>query len=193
MKTYSLIIFDLDGTLYCKDNLLIKTIDNRIKDFIINNTNELFDIIKFEKMYPNIVKALDILNIDRKIFCESIYSSIDYNAYLSKDIVLKKFLNSLQCKKVVVSLSPRYHIKSVLYALGVKNQFIEKYSIYDYDMSDKQDLYSKIIDEYSLDKDSVLVIGDSYENDIIPAIRLGTDYKYITRGIEEIYSYFGFK
>lgn len=51
--------------------------------------------------------------------------------------------------------------------------------------NNKKDTYIKIQEQYKATSQEILVVGDSYENDILPALELGYSVIYITDNNKE--------
>lgn len=164
-------VFDLDGTLYNVENKITKVIDEKIKNFLLEETKMSETEFKIlEKNKPDIIEALEYLKLSKKKYYKFVYDNIDYNKYFLKDLKLLNSLKSLKCKKIVCSNSPKKHIKKVLQLIGIKRQFNKVYSMQE--VINKKECYKKILKRYNITNKEMIVIGNDYNVDIKPANEL---------------------
>ena len=177
------IIFDCDGTLYCKNNLLLNLIDKRTDDFLYRHTVE--DTKMLEKSIPNILEALNCLSLKRDEFISFVYDGLKYEKYLNDDQELKKLLIQIAYSKFVVSLSPRKHLNLVMKQLDIISLFTEVFSICDTThLTEKKNIYISILEQYKLKAKDVICVGDSYDVDLIQAQQLGMTAFLINQGLD---------
>lgn len=177
---YSLLIFDLDGTIYDSDNPISKVINYKIKKYIMK-IGKLSDseYINLEKNVPDLMTALKKLKINKSQFYKTIYETIDYNKYFHKDFVLRNMLLNLKPIKIICTNSCKYHVKNVLFNLGINDLFYEIYCTDEF--PDKRKIYELVLKKYKILPEQICVIGDNYEVDLLPAKQLGFKTIYISR------------
>lgn len=164
------IISDLDGTLYPKTCSLTKQIDILANNFLIKHSGLSTDEIeKLEIKYPNILDALDHLNLSRDLYYKNVHGKLLYDDLLPANEI-KELLSKSEIQLFIVSLAPKFHIDKVLSILGL-SEFIKKsFSIPSELFSKKGICYKNIIDEYDLSVNNTWVTGDNYLLDIEPAL-----------------------
>lgn len=166
------IISDLDGTLYPKSNGLTCQIDNLADSFLSSATGmSKNELIRLEKIYPNILDALKVLQIPKKTYYTNVHNKLDYSV-LKPNTEMNNLLASMKLNLFVVSLSPAEHIKRVLSLLQLENLVTGAFSISQEISSNKGNCYKNILQKYNLSEDTVCVVGDNYLLDIEPAKRL---------------------
>lgn len=164
------IISDLDGTLYPKTCSLTKQIDVLANNFLIKYSGLSIDEIeKLEIKYPNILDALDYLNLSRDLYYKNVHGKLLYNDLLP-DNRIKDLLSELEVQLFIVSLAPKFHIDKVLSILGLSELIKQSFPIPSEPFSNKGMCYKNIVDKYNLSVDSTWVIGDNYLLDIEPAL-----------------------
>lgn len=178
------VIFDFDGTFFSGSvwsgwkNYLDMFIDKylngeeRFKQVVTNKTNG--------------VKMADIM-IKEKGTAEEFYNfqrDILYNIEANDLVVVKqKLINELskKCKLFIVSNSHYNYLIFHLEKFGIdKNCFTEiidnKFKTNDLT---KTEYYLNILRKYNLDPQTVLVVGDSFNSDILPALSLKLQVRLI--------------
>jgi radical SAM protein with 4Fe4S-binding SPASM domain len=176
MNEQSMCIFDLDGTLYPKNSMLTDKIRENVINRIAEKNNISFQkasskYFSLSTKYPNPYKGLASLGITPNEYQEA-FNSIDSSKYLSEDILLQSLLRLLSqnCCLKILTFSPKEYATSTLKALGVLDLFHDIICIdskYDFE---KKEFYEK---NTFNNLQNVFVIGDDYDNDILPAIKKG--------------------
>lgn len=186
MKNTQLIIFDLDGTII-QNPLFYKTVYSQ-------SLNELIEEMRGER-------GLEALSYYRKNFqgrgeLALFALTIPYSVWaekldnLSLDLIQqnKKLVNKIQqlpAKKVIYTGSPLKLTKRLLQRIGLKiSDFDEiiawkKSEEFPLKWTCSPFIFSSLAKRYRLQNDNVLVIGDSYQTDIFPALQAGIRAKQI--------------
>ena len=77
------IIFDLDGTLYPRNNKFFSFLEIKTQNYMMkmkpNLTLEKFE--KMEKNIPNLLDALKYLKLDKNKFYRDVYEDINYKKF----------------------------------------------------------------------------------------------------------------
>ena len=108
--TISVIVFDLDKTLYVNKKIS-QHIDLKIKKFIQGRVPEITDkkLQKLESEIPNVLDVIKYFGLDQRDFDNYVYRDTSYLNKLKPNENLVKMLASFNMKKYVVSLSPTTH------------------------------------------------------------------------------------
>lgn len=128
----TILCFDLDNTLYVNSDLN-DAILSKIKEYLLMHVKETeIDIIlnEFSLEHGSTLRGL-IKNkqVHPLSYLEYIHN-IDVENYLKKDRNLLSILNSIECKKVILTNSYRPYTNKVLQCLGIKSAFPDT-SIFD--------------------------------------------------------------
>ncbi len=168
------IISDLDGTFYPIDNLLTSQIDQSVETFLLSHASiNKEELRELEKSHPNVLDALGILNISREKFYKKVYSHLEYENCINKNPDLIYVLKNSNFNITIVSLSPRKHIERILEIMQL-SPFIKDICSLEHEQNTcKENVYSKIIKKMGLPAKDIWVVGDNYEIDIVPAVKLG--------------------
>ncbi|HCX38755.1 MAG TPA: hypothetical protein DHS36_00570 [Candidatus Veblenbacteria bacterium] len=171
--TISVIVFDLDKTLYVNKKIS-QHIDLKIKKFIQGRVPEITDkkLQKLESEIPNVLDVIKYFGLDQRDFDNYVYRDTSYLNKLKPNENLVKMLASFNMKKYVVSLSPRLHINKVLDTLKIRQLFDGVFSVNE-GFKNKEEVYQSIINETEIDPSQVCVVGDNYDIDLRPAKKLG--------------------
>lgn len=166
------IISDLDGTLYSRNNGLTSQIDRLADSFLSSMTGMSKDqLTQLEKLYPNILDALKVLQIPKSIYYNNVHGRLDYSV-LKPDIEMNQLLSSMGLRLFVVSFSPVEHIKKVLTLLDIEHLVDAAFSMSKEASSNKGSCYKNILKQFKLSSDEVSVVGDNYHLDLEPAMHL---------------------
>lgn len=166
------IISDLDGTLYSRNNGLTSQIDSLADSFLSSSTGMSGEqLTQLEKLYPNILDALKVLQIPKSTYYNNVHSRLDYSV-LKPDVGMNQLLSSMGLRLFVVSLSPAEHIKKVLSLLDIEHLVDATFSMSKEISSNKGNCYNNILKHYKLSSKEVCVVGDNYHLDIEPAKHL---------------------
>ena len=177
MSKRFLCVFDLDGTFYPKESKITFELRKRVVDYIalrnsISITEAQNIYRKLPEKYPNPFDGLGSLNISG-IEYQDIFETIETNMFVSEDFRLRKKLEKLNklAVIVVVSLAPEKYIIQILKSLGIDGVVKQFYSVDDTSEYSKDKIFCLLSNEYGYDK--MFSIGDSIENDLIPAQKYG--------------------
>lgn len=176
------IIFDLDGTLYPRNNKFFSFLEIKTQNYMMkmkpNLTLEKFE--KMEKSIPNLLDALRYLELDKNKFYKDVYEDINYEDFFKEDKKLKNMLENINTINLIVTMSANRQVEEISRLLGIDKYIERGYSPEQLDINSKEEIYIKILKEYCISPKNCFVIGDDYEIDIEPAIRLGINNIYIT-------------
>lgn len=194
-KKIKAIIFDMDGTLYAYNSLdevyigssMQKNIhENKIKILNsagITNSLEVNKILKKAKESKSDTSEFlsQYLNLNLN---DVIYSKMDIDdSFLSKDQELFEFLDSLKLKDILLFIStgsPKRWSDKCLSKLKITHFFLKVFNN-NYYPEKKKKSYKRILLEYDLNLDEVLVVGDNKINDIVPAQEIGINTIFCKR------------
>jgi FMN phosphatase YigB (HAD superfamily) len=166
------IIFDLDGTLYQRSNMLYKKMSLLIRQWFINQLNIPHgeEDIFFEKLrvsYPSALEAIEKFGLSIYSFHDCVFDKLEPELYLSKDDRLIEILSILSGNKFLVTLSSQNHYEKVLNILGIQGFFKEIYNPgIKWQTCHKIDVYNTICKKYDYAPDEVCVVGDNYIVDL---------------------------
>ncbi len=191
----------MDGTLYPYDSP-DKKYKNSTKQRIIHQ-NKIKIIKKYQKNVTDI-EIQEILlkaknsNLDTSVFLskyflvdiEAIYKEkMDIEPYFinydEKLVIFLKNLKERNIKLFIVTGSPKIWSDNCLEKLKIKNFFTEILNNNFY-QEKKEKAYSYILEKYQLEPKNVLVVGDNYKNDILPAENLGISAVHIDLAESEL-------
>ena len=186
------LILDQDGTLYPRDHPLILETRRRTKQWIIDSTDYRWETIeglyeRLQKEYPNPLDGFTSIGLRVEDY-HGVFNSIDPREFLKKDFRLRRTLEELEVPIFVVTFAPHGYSEDVQSALGVSDLIDKTYSVVDIPGNHhKKPIYKLILREQKLYPSGVLVVGDSYDNDVLPATELGCRGILIPDDIRSIY------
>lgn len=168
-----MLILDLDGTMYPKDSVLNGIIDARTAAFFLERAGlDTRELAALEVERPSVLAALDHRGLSRFQWARAVYADLPYTEILHPDPRLRTALARVQGPRVVVTLAPSTHARSVLAALGITELVDELHSVFDDTQAVKDGTYAKLL----ASQDStvnVVVIGDNPALDLAPAAGYG--------------------
>lgn len=194
MTKVKVIIFDFDGTLYCgEDFSYAKTYhENAVKTLL--SDSEKYDY--FIQKYPTYLSlsTYQIVALLEKEFG----MAKDYVAYekthlypLNIDAITPinwDFLYELSQKipLVIVSNSTIEHQRFYLNQFGIDFKIFSDFYKNTFDTPNgKGDYYLEVMKKYNCKNDEVVVIGDSFAPDLLPALNLGMK-AYHVKNIQQV-------
>ena len=181
MSSIKVIIFDFDGTLYCGEDF--KSVPQYHKNAIesILDEEKLKDFIEKYPQYYNMSSYKIAEALQREYLMAKDYVAYERRHLFPLDLenitpMNWDFLYELSQKipLVIVSNSNLEHQKFYLQHFGLNLNIFSAFYENTFDTPNgKGDYYVDVMKKYNCRPDEVLVIGDSYEPDILPAINLG--------------------
>lgn len=176
---YDRIVFDVDDTLYRNPEFsgrLTEMTKSWIEDELGVNRDAvevLYQWLKSE--YPNPYDGFSALGLSVEDYFENVFYRVDPEDAIEPRPGLGRTCAETDASVVVVSLAPHEHCERVLDALGLDEHVDAIYNPYqDADAHEKSAVYAPFSEE------RVLVVGDSYANDLRPGIELGFDAVHVT-------------
>jgi FMN phosphatase YigB (HAD superfamily) len=197
------LIFDLDGTLYPEKSALTLALRKKTKLWISKSLKKsLFEVEslykKLPSKYPNPLNGFSSLGLSLLDYHKNVFNTINVSKLLKKDFKLISLFKSIPLPKVVATFSSVVYSKRVLIKLGLLKQINKIYSIGSVlPRTDKYFLYENIRKEYHLLPSEILIIGNSFTNDLAFSLKKGyrgiliasNNFKYKNlKCIREIYS-----
>lgn len=210
-KRTRLLILDQDGTLYPRivgkhPHPLCSQLQQLTKRWLLARgiVSELY-VESFYKdlarKFPNPYEGFFSLRLPLRTSCLSLegagyldlFELIDLT-HVSPDLELHRMLthykSNLGIGICVVTLASKSYSKRLQKALGLHDLIDRTINPLDIDSFDitKKSSYSLLMDDYNVLPEETLVAGDSFWNDLAPAIELGIDAALISSGelVEEI-------
>lgn len=180
-----IIIFDQDGTLYSKKHQLYKDTSSLTKKWIseslkvsLENVETLYKQLSIK--YPNPYCGFQSLGLSVEKYMSNVFDKIEPEKYLKfNPIIYNYFKNSKEKKILVTFASPRY-TKKLQEKLEIEKFYDKILYVKDFKSYTKKECYQEIAKKYGVSNNEMLVIGDSFENDIRPAIELGCQTVFIS-------------
>ena len=184
-RTYEIIVFDMDGTLYeldgesgtFKNSTLSRSVISNSVDFVIGreNCDRNFAEILIEKAQKDSIGISNVLS-KRYGITRAAYFDIAWNIDPKK--VIKNFeIPKLAIQKLrgdgkrlfLLTAAPRVWMKNVVKELDLDGHFERKY--HGEMFGPKTEIFESLAKEF--DPKTILSIGDQFETDLRPAINLG--------------------
>ncbi len=179
-KKIKMIVFDQDGTLYPRENKLIIETRKKTKKWLANKLKK--DLDEIEKIYKQLPKKypnpyLGFMSIGCSVdeYMSEVFDKVNPDKYLKFNPLLYKFFESNKQLKALVTLaSPNYTIK-LQETLKLKSFYDKILYVKDFETYSKGQCYKKLAKNFNIKFEEMCVIGDSYDNDILPAQELGCE------------------
>ncbi len=176
----SVVLFDLDNTLYPSSNGLMKHLDMRIGTFF----EETFGLDPVEslslrrKYYGEFGTTLRGLqyhhgDVDTERYLQYVHE-LNLNDFVVVDALLDAALAALPARKIVFTNSPREYADRVLAELGLTHHFERIFDTRFFDFVCKPDpsCYERVLTELGIAGSEAIMIEDMAKN-LPPAARLG--------------------
>lgn len=186
-----MMIFDQDGTLYPDNHKLFQYTRIRTKEWLAKKLKVSFEEIEriyneLPKKYPNPYLGFISLGCSVKEYMDEVFDKIEPSKFLVfNPVIYDFFLNSSSLKALVTLASPKY-TEELQKTLQLIDFYDEILYLKDFKTYSKKQCYEKLAKDFNLDFQEICVIGDSYENDIIPARELGCKVVLISKETKNI-------
>ncbi len=172
------VLFDLDGTLYKIpkdfDEAVITNIYRFYRErFALNKDEEVKDkMSELKGLFGSNPRAFYYMKESKKFFSD-IYSGVEPSKYVKMDERLVDMMRRIRAKKAILTNGPDFFVNRTLQALGISGLIdcVE----YGNTSEPKPSLegFLKIMKKLGVKPGSCLMIGDNFEEDIVPAQSLG--------------------
>ncbi len=196
------IIFDFDDTLYtAKDNW--KDIDIYWKNVIraLVGKKEVENFFKRHK-FKSPIHSNDVIGFvrsegyDINKFAEIVENKIYDRGDMKVETMPNEFFEELKKKYslYIVSMGRRKYLDYYIKKYGIEESCFKKvisvYSDNHFTIDTKTPIYQKIMEEEKIKSKEILVVGNSYSNDIKPAEELKMQTLLFNGDFNQIFSYF---
>lgn len=198
---FKVIIFDFDGTLHNGEKwenwnaYMKKTIEYATPNLTDDERKKFME--KYNLDYSSLTATVAEALIAEFGTAQGL---IDYQSaniyrldYPNMKFVDPEFLKDLSKKfnLYIVSNSPVDSIKKHFSYWGIDPNIFKEIYFNHFETNDptKAIYYNKIMEDEKVIPQEILVIGDSYENDLVPAHKLGMQ-TFLTVSLSDIYSFF---
>jgi putative hydrolase of the HAD superfamily len=165
------LIFDLDNTLYSKDSGMLKHIDQRIDNYMIERLNLPLEQVtrlrnEYWQKYGTTLGGMVIHHqTDPQDYINYAFR-FDVTNFIHMDPKLRLMLNRLNFCKAVFSNSPGGYVEAVLEALGVADCFEKIYDIQFCDYLGKPELnsYQRVLNDLGVNAGECIFVDDAWVN-----------------------------
>ena len=182
------VIFDFDDTLYSDTNPLpwknfcIKTVEYFLKKLKVEDSENILNIVKNSGFsYRQLIKFIVSLGAKEKDVKDYMKShNIEGNAFENCKKVSNTTLRDFQQYFVmyIVSSSLETSVQDNMELLKIDSSFFKDIISNKEDSKKKE--YENIIKREGILPNELLVIGNSYSSDILPALEIGANGKVVT-------------
>ena len=181
-----IIIFDQDGTLYPKNHKLYRDTRKLTKKWISKSLKiPLEDVEKIYKelaiQYPNPYIGFQSLGLSVEEYMNNVFDKIEPENYLQYNLIIHDYFQNSKCKKILITFASPKYTKKLQKKLEIEEFYDEILYVKDFKSYNKKECYEEIVNKYKVNNKEILVIGDSYVNDIKPAIELGCQTIFISQ------------
>lgn len=185
-----LIIFDQDGTLYPNTHKLFTYTRKITKEWIAKSLNissiEVETIYeKLAKKYPNPYLGFISLGLSIKDYMLEVFDKIEPGNFLNLNPILYEYFAKDNTKKALVTLASPKYTQKLQEKLGIKQYYENILYLKDFKTYNKKECYKKLAKDFNIKFSEICVVGDSYYNDILPAIELGCNVILISKNKKE--------
>jgi putative hydrolase of the HAD superfamily len=175
----SVVLFDLDNTLYPSSNGLMQHLDSRIGTFFEETfglgTDESLRLRRrYYNEYGTTLRGIQHHHdIDAERYLQYVHD-LDLDMFIAADALLDAALAALPARKVVFTNSPREYAERVLASLGLAHHFDRIFDTRFFDFVCKPDpsCYERVLTELGIQGSEAIMIEDMAKN-LPPAARLG--------------------
>ncbi len=180
MNKFQFIVFDLDKTLYPKNNGLLDEICKRMDLFISQNFKDINNAKEYrEELFNKYGTSLSGLRKEKGVNPAEFYRFIhdfDIESFLKRDEKLISLFYNTEQEKILFTNAPRSYALRVLKKLGIEKFFLDKdiLDIYALRFNNKpqEKAYNILVNYINTDPEKV-IIADDYEHNLKPAKELG--------------------
>ena len=102
-----------------------------------------------------------------------VFDKINPSSFLTFNPRLYEYFLNNRFLKALVTLASRQYTEKLQETLKLRELFDEILYLEDFKTYSKSECYKKLSKDFNIDFSEMCIIGDSYENDIIPAQQLG--------------------
>lgn len=176
----SVVLFDLDNTLYPSSNGLMQHLDLRIGNFF-EETFKLSpeDSLRLRRQYYSefgtTLRGIQHHHgdVDTESYLRYVHD-LAFEDFLIADALLDAALGALPARKIVFTNSPREYAERVLASLGIAHHFERIFDVRFFDFVCKPDpsCYERVLDELGIEGTEAIMIEDMAKN-LPPASHLG--------------------
>ncbi|MBI5449686.1 HAD family hydrolase [Candidatus Gottesmanbacteria bacterium] len=191
-KKIKLLIWDLDETLYYSDQTIHQVKNEYIHAYVQSSYDKTRALNKFIALEKAGNKWFDIVasmskQIPRTII-QSIEDTIDKSKYIHPNPYVARYFKTSTNNHVILTNSTRTSAIRILHKLGIHKSHILFKSIYTIEdfhyPKPNIDILQHIIYKYQFQSNHIMCIGDSYNDDLLPAKQLGMITCHINHTME---------
>jgi putative hydrolase of the HAD superfamily len=166
-----LILVDVDYTLYPKGTGPFKHVNQRIEDYVMSSLRMEREHVKLLRndYIRNFGSTLGGMmrnhNTDPYDFIRNVHD-VPVEDILFEDEMLKEALSAISLPMIAFTNASRDYASRVLNALGVKEYFVDIFSIEDMDFIPKPLAapYEKVVEKYGCEPSEVIFVDDRADN-----------------------------
>lgn len=179
------LILDQDGTIYPQNSSLTDALRERTKGWLaarLNLSRPKVDQIyaTLPSTHPHPYLGFLSLGLAPEEYLSEVFDKVDPKPYLSYDPRLVRLFEQLPQKKFVVTLASLPYSHCLQKHLGVFPFIDRTYSAVDSPpVYCKGEIYDQITQDLGLPREQICVVGNSFRNDIQPAIARGYEAIFI--------------
>ncbi len=178
-KSYQVIIFDLDDTIYPRHSGLMQEVGRRIQEWLINQfglTRE--EAIAMQHDYyvrygTTLAGLLAEHSVDARAYLSYVHN-VPVEKFLGEDRALAAMLKRIPLRKVIYTNGTSEYAWRVLRALGVMDCFEQVVGIEEVGLRNKlhRDAYERMLRQLRVPASACIMVEDSARN-LKPASELG--------------------
>ena len=181
-----LMLFDQDGTLYEKTNPIIHAVRQKVIRLIAFKKQIDFYEAKniyfqLPAQYKNPFEGLASIGVLSSEYWE-VFDAVPVIEYIRMDKKLKKILDAFSVEKHIVTFASKNYSVQLIKSLGLSQCFKKIINIDQKYNFNKGNYYAHLIMKGN-HPDDILVIGDDYYNDILPALQLNIKTVHISKEV----------
>lgn len=172
-------IFDQDGTLYDKENPITKESRRLTKSWVqrsLSLSETEIDVLykRLQKEFPNPFDGFCSLGLTVEEYHRNVFDTIDVEKYITYDGKLVELLKKIDAPKYVVTFASSQYTYDLLEILGVLPLIDSVHFVsQNIESHNKAECYKRISNISGVQYGNLCVVGDSYDNDVYAATKLG--------------------